>query len=179
MGWAIIIGIMVYEAPCLLVASPALLDPNFLHSVVLIVEHDEEGALGLVLNRPLPISLAQVCEEGSMNYRGADEATAWRGGPVDPQRGILLVQGGLPEEEDTVVDLTHFVSHRKDLLEALLGDPAARYRLFLGYAGWGSGQLDQELELGAWTRRNLVSEWLMHPDPTGLWQAALGSGANG
>jgi putative transcriptional regulator len=98
---------------------------------------------------------------------------------VDPQRGILLVQGGLPEEEDTVVDLTHFVSHNKDLLEALLGDPTARYRLFLGYAGWGPGQLDQELDMGAWTRRALVSEWLMHPDPMGLWQAALGSGASG
>ncbi len=170
---------MVYEAPCLLVASPALLDPNFLHSVVLIVEHDEDGALGLILNRPLPLPLAQVGEEGSMAYQGSDEATAWRGGPVDPQRGILLVQGGLPEDEDTVVDLTHFVSHRKDLLQALLADPAARYRLFLGYAGWGPGQLDQELEVGAWTRRPLVSEWLIHPDPSGLWQVAMVRGAEG
>jgi putative transcriptional regulator len=174
-----IIGIMIYEAPCLLVASPALLDPNFLHSVLLIVEHDEEGALGLILNRPLPLALAQVGEEGGMAYHGAEEATAWRGGPVDPQRGVLLVQGGLPEEEDTVVDLTHFVSHRKDLLETLLADPTARYRLFLGYAGWSAGQLDMELEMGAWTRRPVVSEWLMHPDPTGLWQVALGSEAGG
>jgi len=167
---------MMYETPCLLVASPSPRNPNFLDSVVLIVEHDEEGALGLILNRALPLSLAQVCEEGSMAYHGSDEATAWRGGPVDPQRGILLVQGGLPEEEDTVVDLTHFVSHRKDLLEALLGDPMARYRLYLGYAGWSPGQLDQELELGAWIRRPVVSEWLLHPDPTGLWQVALGGG---
>ena len=170
---------MNYQAPCLLVASPSLLDPNFLHSVVLIVEHDEEGALGVILNRPLPLALAQVSLEGGMDYHGAEEATAWRGGPVDPQRGILLVQGGLPEEEDTVVDLTHFISHRKDLLAALLGDRTAMYRLFLGYAGWGPGQLDQELELGAWARRGLVSDWLMPPDPAGLWQAALGSGANG
>ncbi|MBI1752864.1 MAG: YqgE/AlgH family protein [Acidobacteria bacterium] len=177
LAWAIIIGIMSYEAPCLLVASPALLDPNFLHSVVLIVEHDEEGALGLILNRPLPLSLAQVCEEGGMAFQGSEEATAWRGGPVDPQRGILLSQGGLPEEEDTVVDLTHFVSHRKDLLETLLNDPTARYRLFLGYAGWSPGQLDQELSLGAWMRRPVVSEWLMHPDPSGLWQVALAAGS--
>jgi len=162
---------MSYEAPCLLVASPALLDPHFLHSVVLIVEHDEEGALGLILNRPLPLALAQVSIEGGMDYRGSDEAVAWRGGPVDPQRGILLVQGGLPEEEDTVVDLTHFVSHRKDLLETLLGDPI--------YSGWSPGQLDQELDIGAWTRRPVVSEWLLHPDPSGLWQVALGSGTNG
>jgi len=174
-----IIRIMSYEAPCLLVSSPALLDPNFLHSVVLLVEHDEEGALGLILNRSLPLALAQVGEEGGMAYRGPDLAVAWRGGPVDPQRGILLVQGGLPESEDTVVDLTHFVSHRKDLLEALLADPEARYRLFLGYAGWSPGQLDQELEAGAWTRRPVVSEWLLHPDPAGLWQEALGSSAEG
>lgn len=167
---------MTLDAPCLLVASPALLDPSFLHSVVLLVEHDEEGALGLILNRPLPLALAQVSEEGGMEYQGSEEATAWRGGPVDPQRGILLVQGGLPETDDTVVDLTHFVSHRKDLLEALLGDATTRYRLFLGYAGWSPGQLDQELELGAWTCRPLVSEWLLHPDPAGLWQVALAQG---
>ncbi|HEX9082322.1 MAG TPA: YqgE/AlgH family protein [Holophagaceae bacterium] len=160
-------------------ASPALLDPNFLHSVVLLVEFDDEGALGLVLNRQLPIALAQVAEEGSMSYAGSAQTTAWRGGPVDPQRGILLVQGGLPEDEDTVLDFTHFVSHRKDLLEALLADAQARYRLFLGYAGWGPGQLDQELALGAWTARPLVSEWLLHPDPAGLWQVALQSGAEG
>ncbi len=161
-------------APSLLVASPALLDPNFLHTVVLVVDHDEEGALGLILNRPLPLTLAQVSHEGGMEFQGSEEATAWRGGPVDPQRGILLVQGGLPEEEDTVVDLTHFVSHRKDLLESLLTDPMARYRLFLGYAGWGPGQLDQELDHGAWIRLPVVSEWLLHPDPSGLWQVAHG-----
>jgi len=174
-----IIRIMSLEAPCLLVASPALLDPNFRHSVVLLVEHDAESALGLILNRPLPLALAQVGLQGGLDYRGSDEATAWRGGPVDPQRGILLVQGGLPAEEDTVLDLTHFVSHRKDLLEALLADPLARYRLFLGYAGWGAGQLEQELAHGAWACRPVVSEWLLPPDPLSLWQVALGSAAEG
>lgn len=166
---------MSYEAPCLLVASPTLLDPNFLHSLVLLVEHDEEGALGIILNRSLPLPMVQVAVEGGMDYAGPEEAVAWLGGPVDPQRGILLVQGGLPEEEDTVVDLTHFVSHRKDLLEAQLAEPEACYRLFLGYAGWGPGQLDQELAQGDWIRRPLVSEWLLHPDPAGLWQRAIAS----
>ena len=174
-----IIRIMRPEAPCLLVASPALLDPNFLHAVVLLVEFDDEGALGVVLNRSLPLALEQMAEEGGLIFHGPAEATAWRGGPVDPKRGILLVQGGLPEPEDTVLDFTHFVSHRKDLLEALLADPQARYRLFLGYAGWGAGQLDLELAQGAWTARPLVSAWLLHPDPAGLWQVALQSSAEG
>jgi putative transcriptional regulator len=164
---------MTLDAPCLLVASPLLLDPNFIHSVVLLVEHDEEGALGIILNRQLPLSLAQICEESGLNYAGAEEATAWRGGPVDPQRGVLLVEGGLPVDEDTVLDLTHFVSHRKDLLENLMTDPDGHFRLFLGYAGWGPDQLDQELEQGAWMRRPLNSGWLLHPDPTGLWTVAI------
>ena len=164
------------EAPCLLVASPTLLDPNFLHAVVLVVEHDEDGALGIVLNRPLPLTLAQVASEGAMAFAGSEDATAWRGGPVDPQRGILLVRGGLPEEADTVVDFSHFVSHRKDLLEDLLGAPGESYRLFLGYAGWSAGQLDQELEEGSWTRLPVVSEWLLHPDPTSLWPRAVAAG---
>ena len=167
---------MDHEAPCLLVASPSLLDPNFLHTVVLLLEHDEEGAFGVVLNRPLPLTLAQVAQEGGLAYQGADEAVAWRGGPVDPQRGILLVQGDLPEEEDTVLDLSHFVSHRKDLLERLLEDARSHYRLFLGYAGWGGGQLDLELAEGAWTRRPLVSEWLLTEEPTGLWVKASSEG---
>ena len=165
---------MTMDSPCLLVASPLLLDPNFIHSVVLLVEHDEEGALGIILNRPLHLALEQICRESGIMYNGPDEATAWRGGPVDPQRGIILVKGGLPGDDDTVLDLTHFVSHRKDLLEELMADPTTTYRLFLGYAGWGPGQLDMELEQGAWALKPLNSNWLMHPDPSGLWSVAIG-----
>ncbi|HWQ10269.1 MAG TPA: YqgE/AlgH family protein, partial [Holophaga sp.] len=85
-------------APCLLVASPLLLDPNFLHTVVLLIEHDEQGAMGVILNRPLPLTLAKICEESQLTFGGDPDVTAWRGGPVDPQRGIILVRGGLPAE---------------------------------------------------------------------------------
>ena len=169
---------MTLDAPYLLVASPILMDPNFMHSVLLLVEHDDEGALGIILNRQLPLPLAQICEESGLDFAGPDEGTAWRGGPVDPQRGILLVEGGLPGPEDTVLDFTHFVSHRKDLLEELMTDPDSHFRLFLGYAGWGPMQLDQELDQGAWIQRPLKSGWLMHPDPTGLWTVAISAGSN-
>lgn len=162
-------------APCLLVASPLLLDPNFLHSVVLLVEHDGNGAMGVILNRPLPVSLQQICQESRLAFAGDPEATAWRGGPVDPQRGVILVRGGLPEPEDTVLDFTDFISYRKDLLESLLVEPRATFRLFLGYAGWGPGQLDQELQEGAWARVPLNPEWLMPDEPQELWSRAIQS----
>lgn len=160
-------------APCLLVASPLLLDPNFVHSVVLLVEHDEEGAMGVVLNRPLPMALAQICEESHLPYAGPEEATAWRGGPVDPHRGIILVRGGLPGPEDTVLDFTDFLSFRKDLLESLLTDPDACFRLYLGYSGWGPGQLDGELAQGAWRPLPLEQRWLLDPEPQTLWKRLL------
>lgn len=163
-------------APCLLVANPILVDPNFLRSVVLLVEHTDDGAFGLALNRPLPMMLDQICSEGGMDYAGPQGAVAWRGGPVEPQRGVLLVEGGLPESEDTVLDMTHFLSHRKDLLEALLQNPEAKYRLYLGYAGWGPGQLDMEMEEGAWSMKPLVSSWLLDANPSNLWHMAMAEG---
>ena len=163
-------------APCLLVANPILVDPNFLRSVVLLVEHNEDGAFGVTLNRPLPMMLDQICAEGGMDYAGSQGAVAWRGGPVEPQRGVLLVEGGLPEAEDTVLDMTHFLSHRKDLLETLLQNPEAKYRLYLGYAGWGPGQLDMEMDEGAWTLKPLVSSWLLDANPSNLWHLAMAEG---
>lgn len=161
------------QAPCLLVANPLLLDPNFLHTVVLLIEHDEQGAMGIVLNRPLPLNLAQICAESHLDFAGDDASTAFRGGPVEPQRGVILVRGGMPSEDDTVLDFTDFVSFRKDLLESLLLDPEACFRLFLGYAGWGPGQLEEEMGQGAWKRMPLNPKWLMSEDPRQLWQLAI------
>lgn len=160
-------------APCLLAASPLLLDPNFLHTVVLLIEHDAQGAMGVILNRPLPLTLVKICAESQLVFSGDPDVTAWRGGPVDPQRGIILMRGGLPSEEDTVLDFTDFVSFRKDLLESLLMDDTATYRLFLGYSGWGPNQLDAEMEQGAWARLPLHPEWLLTDEPKGLWQRAI------
>jgi putative transcriptional regulator len=129
--------------------------------------------MGVILNRPLPVTLQQICQESRLAFAGDEDATAWRGGPVDPQRGIILVRGGLPEAEDTVLDFTDFISYRKDLLESLLVEPQANFRLYLGYAGWSAGQLDQELKEGAWVRLPLKPEWLMSDDPQGLWPRAI------
>lgn len=164
---------MTLSAPCILVANPLLLDPNFLHAVVLLIEHDDQGSMGIILNRPLPLTLEQICAESQLNYAGNDDATAFRGGPVESQRGIILVRGSMPSSEDTVLNFTDFISFRKDLLEHLLLDPEAYYRLFLGYSGWGPGQLDTEIQQGAWAALPLKPEWLISEDPRNLWQQVL------
>ena len=164
---------MSYVAPCLLVASPLLLDPNFLHTVVLIIEHSENGAMGVVLNRPIPITVAQVCSENDMEYNGDPQSTAYFGGPVEPGRGIVLVRGDMPGPADTVLDFTDFVSQRKDLLKSLAKKPESMYRLFLGYSGWSAGQLERELEQNAWIRISLEPELLFLDDPTLLWRETV------
>jgi putative transcriptional regulator len=85
---------------------------------VLIIEHNERGAMGIVINRPLPLTLSQICNEGSMEYRGDPEKVAYYGGPVEPGRGIVLVRGEMPEPCDTVLNFTDFISLRRDLLES-------------------------------------------------------------
>lgn len=156
-------------APCLLVASPLLLDLNFLHTVVLIIEHTESGAMGIVLNRPISATVAQICAEGGMDYNGDPNATAFRGGPVDPHKGILLVRGEIPSQADTVLNFTDFVSVRKDLLESLAKKPDSRFKLFLGYSGWSAGQLENELEMRAWIRVSLSPDLLFMDEPLQLW----------
>jgi putative transcriptional regulator len=166
-------NLMEFVAPCVLVASPLLLDPNFLHSVVLIVEHNERGAMGLVLNRPLPVTVAQICTEGGMDYYGDAESKAYFGGPVEPHRGMVLVRGEMPGDSDTVLNFTDFVSFRRDLLESLAKNSDAKYRLFLGYSGWGAGQLEKELEQQAWIRITLEAEMLFLGEQSKLWQNAV------
>jgi putative transcriptional regulator len=164
---------MSQAAPCLLVASPLLLDPNFMHTVVLMVEHNDGGAMGIVLNRPLPFPVDQVCMEGNMEYNGSPGANAYYGGPVEPGRGTLLVRGEMPGPSDTVLNFTDFVSFRRDLLESVAKNPNAKYRLFLGYSGWGAGQLEKELEQHAWIRVSLEPELLFLEDTAQMWRTTI------
>jgi putative transcriptional regulator len=131
----------------LLVAGPALLDPNFWRTVVLVVEHNDEGALGLVLNRPSETSVADAVPQLS-DVLDPDERL-YIGGPVQPSSVIVLAQFEDPSEaallsfEDVGVLGT---GPSPDELSAGIRTG----RAFLGHAGWGPGQLDSELERGDW-----------------------------
>lgn len=157
-------------APSLLVAMPQLLDPNFRRAVVLLVHHDAEGTLGVVVNRTTDLSAPELCESISIQWPGDPEARVDWGGPVQPETGWLLFDG--PEADaDETRDLTpgiHF-SGSLDLLRRMLGSPPAHLRVILGYAGWGPGQLEAELAEGAWLVAPVNPSLVFDVDQDAMW----------
>ena len=139
-------------APGLLVAMPQLRDPNFDRSVVLLSDHDDEGAMGLVVNRRLPVTVADVLLGLNLTWRGPADEPAWGGGPVQPQSGWLLFEpeGSRVPEDCREVMPGVFMSASIDALRELARRPPKRFRLVLGYSGWGGGQLENEVIEGAW-----------------------------
>ena len=136
-------------APILLLSMPQMADPNFAKTVVLLCDYGPEGAFGLVLNRPtdMPAS-AMVRLEPPV--AGGNDLPLWIGGPVEPERGWILLSHE-PHEDFKVIRDGLFLSTSQTLLrEVLEANPAPRARVIAGYAGWGPGQLESELAEGAW-----------------------------
>jgi putative transcriptional regulator len=135
----------------LLVASPHLGDGNFFRSVVLLVKHDEEGAFGLILNRPLSNSLEEVWKAIADEFQLDEDVTSdqniFLGGPVP---GPLVAIHQLKKySESQVLEGVHFAAH-KDFLRKVIAGKQKPFRVFSGYSGWGAGQLEDELEAGGW-----------------------------
>ncbi|MEU4210369.1 YqgE/AlgH family protein [Streptomyces sp. NPDC026206] len=167
----------------LLVATPALADPNFDRAVVLLLDHDEEGSLGVVLNRPTPVGVADILQ--SWAALAGEPGVVFQGGPVslDSALGVAVVpgephdQGGDSPAGDGplgwrrvhgaigLVDL----EAPPELLATVLGS----LRIFAGYAGWGPGQLEDELVEGAWYVVESEPGDVSSPDPQRLWRAVL------
>ncbi len=150
----------------LLVASPDLVDPNFAKTVVLMVEHDADGAFGLVLNRPLEHRLADVLEE--VDPRWADVALH-QGGPVQTNMLQFVCReagAGKPVVRDVVVG-----AGLEDLPEE--GVDARDVRAFAGYAGWGGGQLERETKEGSWIVRPAEARHVFGIPADRLWSTVL------
>lgn len=133
----------------LLISSPQMRDPNFERTVILLCQHDEDGALGLVINRDGPASLGAVAEGMSLPRPARGDAPTWWGGPVGKGTGFVLWRGEAADDEGWTLGDRVAVSLSADRLTALL-QGTERFHLCLGYAGWGPGQLDEEIERGSW-----------------------------
>lgn len=159
----------------LLIAMPALADHNFSRAVTYICEHNEDGALGIIINRPADIRLEEIFQQ--MNLSTTDETIAhcpvYHGGPVSPERGFVL-HGDDSQWEATLQVAPHTgVSSSRDILEAIAGgEGPGEYLVALGYAGWGAGQLDEEMRENAWLAAPAEHEILFHTPDKQRWQAA-------
>jgi putative transcriptional regulator len=133
----------------LLISAPPLGDPNFSRTVVLMCQHDEDGSLGLVINRVGPVDVGEVLRRLDITAAGPHpEPTLW-GGPVGEGNGFVIWRGRAGDDEGWNVGPELAVSPSADRLSRLAGG-GQPFALVLGYAGWSPGQLDGEIEAGAW-----------------------------
>lgn len=154
----------------LLVALPLLEDPNFDRAVVFVLDHDEDGALGVVLNRASDVALEEALAEWSR--LAARPAVMFGGGPVEPTAVVALgrdVPGLVASDADELPQAVRLV----DVSEGPPGDHLEEVRVFAGYAGWAPGQLEAEVEQGAWTSVPARPEDVFTDDPAGLWSRVL------
>jgi putative transcriptional regulator len=169
------------ETPVLLLAMPQVLDPFFHKSVVLLVHHTEEGSVGFIVNRPTELSVEAILEGMDIQWRGAKESNAYFGGPVQSQMGTILFRARGSEEAlqfaDTTTEIQAGIRIGQQLedLDSLARHPPEHFRLLLGYAGWGAGQLMEEIVRNDWLTAPVAEELLFSEDPESVWESAVRS----
>lgn len=165
----------------LLVASPRLADPNFARAVILVLRHDDEGTIGVVLNRPTNLVPATIFPELGANI-GSYQGHLFRGGPIAATRLLYIVRGlaaatvNGPEVLDKV-----FLSIDDESLPDMvrLADGTDDLRLYAGHAAWVPGQLQAEINAGGWQVLPGTPELVFHADPGSLWAQLEGRGGSG
>ena len=175
-------------APGLLVSMPHLHDPFFARSVVLMIEHNDEGSFGLVLNQPSDLLVAQLLEALELEWAGDPEQIVWSGGPVMPTSGWVLHQpiDGMPTTDASLevaleAGVTVAISEELCLstssasLEHISAEPPRQSRFFLGYAGWGPGQLAHEMARGSWLHADARATLIFETPADQMWKRALES----
>ena len=160
----------------LLVATAEMRDPRFAETVIYMVRHDGSGAMGLVLNRPLPeVPLASLLDQMGLDSSGARGMIRLHsGGPVESLRVFVLHTSDYKSGGTIPVKDGFSVSVEPDILEVIAAGKGPRRRLFaLGYAGWAPGQIEREIEAGAWVRASADEATLFDGDYDKKWARAL------
>jgi putative transcriptional regulator len=167
------IAITQPAAGVVLVASRQMLDQRFQHTVILLLAHDDTGTMGLIINRPTDLSLADALPD--LGAKGAGHRLFF-GGPVALNTLMFLVRNPVPLAQTTRVLDDIYVSSDRGTLEQLLGKRKATVlRLYFGYAGWGPGQLDAELASGSWQLFQADADTLFQEPGDTLWEKFIGS----
>jgi len=159
----------------LLIAMPSLADPNFSQAVTLICEHSDRGALGIVLNKPLPMKLSDVLSQMKLAPRDEEigARAVLRGGPVHTDRGFVLHRpGGSWDSTHKVSDLIQVTTSRDVLAAMARGEGPENAFIALGYAGWEAGQLEREIKDNAWLSLPADERVVFELPYADRWQAA-------
>jgi len=160
-------------SPILLIAVPQLGDPNFFHSVVLLMQHDAEGAFGWVINHPTSLTLGEFAQsQGIPCHENLRSHVVFQGGPVELERGWILHRDpSLGDSQEMLPGL--YASGGMGALKTLLGTEKNSFRFLLGYAGWGAGQLEDEMKEGAWITIAAESRYVLETSPNQVWSRSL------
>lgn len=159
----------------LLIAMPGMQDPNFSETVAFICKHDENGAIGIVVNRPSDMSLGEVCRqlkfEGDLGEDG--DQPIMNGGPVQPDRGFVLHISDKTFDSTVDPDAPIKVTVSQDVLKAIArGEGPKPVLVALGYAGWSSGQLESEIAANAWLNAPVEPAIIFETPIENRWRAA-------
>ncbi len=165
-------------APGLIVAMPQMLDENFSRCVVLMLKSSEEGAFGLVLNQGSGIPVGEFCRDQEIDYRGPEDLVINVGGPVEQNSHLLVLHGedrvldSQADDEEELAPGIWLVS-AMDGLRTLAERGSERFRCYLGYSGWGPGQLEWELSEGVWVPLPCEKDFVFAEPGPQLWERAL------
>lgn len=164
------------KPPVLLLAMPQVVDPFFHKSVVVLLAHEDEGSFGFILNRPTEVKIAEVLEGLEIQWGGDAALRAFLGGPVQPQLGTVLY-GTAAETRGAATQVLPGVAITQQLsdLAGLATEPPPAFRLFLGYAGWGAGQLVEEILRNDWLTAPASPAIVFAAAPENAWEEALRS----
>lgn len=160
-------------APGFLVAVPQLQDPDFSHTVTLLVDTGAEGSFGLVINRVSPITLAEICAQNSMPC--SRELLVRIGGPCEQSRAWVLHAGEPTSEYSYQVGKNLVLTPTWEMLGQLALSPDQPFLVFLGHAGWGPGQLEKEMTEGSWLLTDIDADLLFQKEEPDLWRAVIRS----
>lgn len=160
-------------APGFLIATPQLLDENFHKAVVLMLEHNDSGSMGLVINRTAPLTFRDLGRSQQLKVADTRRDDAlFHGGPVEPFRGFVLHDSPDVDEKNEVVPGV-YLSVTSDALSPLLLDAEVNLRFCLGYAGWGPGQIELEMKQGSWLFTEALPEVVLQEDPARVWETVM------
>jgi len=154
----------------LLVAARGLPDPNFAETVILLAQHSGEASMGLIINRRTDVSLARLFPK--LKQPQGQPSALYVGGPVSPDGVLALLRSAVPKANSRrVLDDVYMIA-TPEALEApiMAGVGQSHFRVYLGYAGWGPGQLERETTQGAWHVFRADTAVVFDPDPDTLWQ---------